>query len=107
MNATHKQMIEDEIKTLQGELNTLVLQKQGFLMGAYADWSSAIQKAKDRGWRVTTYGGTEYYLDKMDKDSITIDFKDNYTHAMCTRRGKVNFNNTPEELLTYLNTYAI
>jgi hypothetical protein len=43
----------------------------------------------------------------MDKDSITIDFKDNYTQAMCTRRGKVNFKNTPEELLTYLNTYAI
>ena len=105
MNATHKLMIEEEIKTLQGELHSLVKQKQGFLMGSYDDWSSAIQLAKDRGW-ILKPNSTEYHLYKTGEKSIIIEFKDGYTEAICKRDGKTTIQSTPKKLLAYINKYT-
>jgi hypothetical protein len=106
MNTTHKQMIEEEINSLQGELHSLARQKQGFLMGTYADWSSAMQPAKDRGWKVKTYGGTDYHLIKMGEMSITINFNKDYTQAICTSNGQTTTMRTPEELEAYINIHT-
>ena len=106
MNATHKLMIEKEIKSLQGELNSLAKQKQGFLMGEYADWSSAIQLARDRGWILTSNKRTEYYLDRTGEQSIIIQFTDGYTEAICKRNGKTTIQSTPKELSRYIARYT-
>jgi hypothetical protein len=105
MTIKRKQMIEEEIKSLQGELNSLIRQEHGFLMAPYADWYNAMKRATARQWTFST-NGSRFYLDKAGKQSITIELMNNYGYAICTRNERSQTMNTPAELLKYIEDNA-
>jgi hypothetical protein len=106
MTIKRKQMIEEEIKSLQGELNSLIRQEHGFLMAPYADWYNAMKTATARKWRFST-DGSKFYLDKENKESITIELMNGYSEAICIRKEQQQTKNSPAELLKYIEYYAV
>jgi hypothetical protein len=107
MTTTRRQMIEAEIKSLQGELTSLIRQKQGFLMATYNEWYTAIENARNKGWTIKSNGDTKIYLTKISRGDITIDLMDTYGYAKCTIGGLAVIKNTPNELAAYIDRYAV
>jgi hypothetical protein len=105
MTIKRKQMIEEEIKSLQGELNSLIRQEHGFLMAPYADWYNAMNTATARDWRFST-DGSKFYLEKKGKKSITIELMNDYGYAICIRNEQPQTMNNPAELLKFITDNA-
>ena len=106
MTTTRRQMIEAEIRSLQGELTSLIRQKQGFLMGAFDDYNAAIRRAAINGWQVKYDGDTIFTLTRTDKEPITIQLIESYGKAICKTNQVSVTKNTPEGVYKYLDTYT-
>jgi hypothetical protein len=106
MTTTRKQLIEEEIESLQGELRFLIKQQPGFIMAGYSEWYNAAAQGEKNGWTLSVDNHWKLRLNKSGGTSITIDLSPDYTTATCTRSGEKSTKTNTTDLANYVKSHT-